>query len=345
MGSMRFRTFLPLGLTIALLFGAAAEAGCFPTSIRGVTVSTHRSGQEWGSDRMRPTMEQLRDLGVEWIAIHPYAGVRADGTIRIFRGLDPDAPPEEIVRPIREAHALGLKILIKPHLAYWGSPFAWRGDIGFEDPAAWERFWSGYSDWIVTLAKIGREADGFVVGTELARTLDQKQRWVDLIHAVRQVSEAPLTYAANWDRYESVPFWSELDAIGVQAYFPLVDAETETTEATVRAGWLRWSQRLTAFSKAQERPVLFTELGYNHSPNTAREPWAGGPGDGDEAVMALCTRIALETVEREDSIVGTFLWKWFPEPHPAGRDYRLATPTMRDVIREAWDKEPDVEER
>jgi len=340
MGSMRPRIILPLGLAVTLLASSPAAAGCFPSSIRGVTVSTHRSGQEWGSDSMRPTMEQLRELGADWIAIHPYAGVRGDGTIRIYRGLDPKSPPEEIVRPIREAHALGLKILIKPHLAYWGSPFAWRGDIGFaEDEAAWERFWTGYKDWIVKLAQIGREADGFVVGTELALTLGHEDRWVDLIGAVREVSDAPLTYAANWDKYESVPFWNELDAIGVQAYFPLVDAETETTEATVRAGWAKWSERLAAFSKAQERPVLFTELGYNHSPNTAREPWAGGPGDGEEAVQALCTRVALETIEREETIVGTFLWKWFPEPHPAGRDFRLATPTMRGVIRDAWSKE------
>ncbi len=309
--------------------------GGFPASIRGVTISTHRSGQEWATDHMRPTMQQLRDLGAGWVAIHPYAGIRPDGTVRIYRPVDPDSPTEELTRPIREAHALGLKILIKPHLAYWGS-FEWRGEIGFDEEAAWERFWNGYTDWIVAVAKITREADGFVVGTELARTLEHEDRWREVIAAVRRATDAPLTYAANWDRYESVPFWNALDAIGIQGYFPLVDADEAVTADTVRAGWARWAAKLSAFSEAQGRPVLLTELGYNHSSRTAREPWSGETDGEGTALQALCTRVALETVEREAAILGSFLWKWFPEPRPVGRDFRLATPEMREVIREAW---------
>lgn len=310
-------------------------APAFPASIRGVTISTHGSGQEWGSDRMRPTMEQLRDLGVEWVAIHPYAGIREDGTVRMYRSVDPEAPAEELTRPIREAHALGLKILIKPHLAYWGS-FAWRGAIGFEDDASWERFWSGYRAWIVALAKITNGADGFVVGTELAKTLDQKDRWLEIIGEIRKVTRVPLTYAANWDRYESVPFWEALDAIGIQAYFPLVGDDEPVNQRTIRAGWSRWAGKLKRYSEAQGRPVLLTELGYNHSSNTAREPWSAVTDDDGVALQALCTRVALEAIEQEPAILGSFLWKWFPEPHPIGRNFRLATPEMRTVIRDAW---------
>jgi homoserine trans-succinylase len=35
-----------------------------------------------------------------------------------------------------------------------------------------------------------------------------------------------LTYAANWDDFDKVPFWNELDYIGIDAYFPLSDATT-----------------------------------------------------------------------------------------------------------------------
>ena len=324
----------PTSLTVAPTTG-------FQRPIRGVTISTHGSGQEWGSAQMRPTMEQLRDLGAGWVAIHPYAAIRADGTVHVWRELDPESPPAELVRPIREAHALGLKILIKPHLAYWGSPFSWRGEIGFEDEASWARFWSGYRDWIITLATIGRDADGFVVGTELSRTLDQGERWTALIRDVRQVTDAPLTYAANWNEYETVSFWNELDAIGIQAYFPLVAAEDDPSEARVRAGWRRWAQSLAGFSRAQERPILFTELGYNHSATTAHEPWSSRTDESGESLQALCTRVALETIEREATILGSFLWKWFPEPHPVGRNFRLATPRMREVIRRAWAPRPE----
>ena len=327
---------LPIVATAWMLGGAAwACESAFPGSIRGVTISTHLSGQEWASDHMRPTMEQLRDLGVEWVAIHPYAGIRPDGTVRVFRPVDPAAPSEELIRPIREAHALGLKILIKPHLAYWGS-FEWRGEIDFEDDAAWDRFWSGYRAWIVALARITRDADGFVVGTELGKTLGQEDRWLDIIRAVREVTRVPLTYAANWDRYESVSFWKALDAIGIQAYFPLVDEGEPVNPSTVREGWSDLAAKLKAYSESQDRPVLLTELGYNHSSNTAREPWSSATDEDGVALQALCTRVALETIERESAILGSFLWKWFPEPRPVGRNFRLATPEMRAVIRDAW---------
>ncbi len=279
-------------------------------------------------------MVDLQSLGADWVAIHPYARIEADGSVR-FRSIDPANPPAHVVRPIRLAHELGLKILIKPHLAYWGS-FEWRGEIGFDDEAAWERFWTGYLDWIVAVARITRDADGFVVGTELAKTLHHEKRWRELIAEVRRVTDAPLTYAANWDRYESVPFWDALDAIGVQGYFPLVAGDQPATDDTVRAGWSRWASELSGFSAAQGRPVLLTELGYNSSSNAAREPWSGESDDGGAELQALCTRVALETVEREAAILGSFLWKWFPEPRPAGRNFRLATPEMREVIREAW---------
>ena len=50
-----------------------------------------------------------------------------------------DGPPDYIARPIREAHAQGLKVLIKPHIAYWGSPFRWRGEIKFARRAQQQR--------------------------------------------------------------------------------------------------------------------------------------------------------------------------------------------------------------
>ncbi len=178
------------------------------------------------------------------------------------------------------------------------------------------------------------------MGPILERLQGLDRRGREIIHAVREVTQAPLTYAANWDRYEAVPFWDALDAIGVQAYFPLIEGDQPADPQTIREGWARWAEKLKRYSRAHRRPVLLTELGYNHSANTAREPWSSATDGEGEELQALCTRIALETVEREATILGSFLWKWFPEPHPAGRNFRLATPEMRSVIRDAWSAGP-----
>jgi hypothetical protein len=320
----------------ALLPAAGDEPG--DGKVRGVTISTHTDGREWGWDVIAPTMEQIRAVGAGWVQTHPYAGIRADGSVR-FRPPDPGSPPPHIVRPIREAHRLGLQILIKPHLAYWGSPFGWRGEIEFDDDEAWSRFFDGYEEWIVGLARASRDADAFVVGTELDRTLAHEQRWRRIIARVREVTDAPLTYAANWSDYRNVPFWDALDVVGIQAYFPLTD-EPSPGDDVLRAGWSRLMGELREYAASQHRKVVFTELGYNRSLQAAARPWdARVDGPEAEAFQARCLRIALQAIEREPVVVGSFLWKWFPDPHPVGRNFQLATPRLKRVIREVWSEE------
>jgi len=287
-------------------------------------------------------MQDLTAIGANWVAIHPYAGIRADGTVR-HRPIDPQNPPQHLVRPIAEARARGLRILIKPHLAYWGSPFRWRGEIDFDDDASWERFWTGYREWILQLAAATREADGFVVGTELDRTLGHAERWRELIAAVRTRTPAPLTYAANWTDFERVTFWDRLDAVGIQAYFPLAE-EADTSESAIRSGWAALAHRLGQFSREQNKPILLTELGYSRARRAPVEPWASRTENDPaaEEMQQRCMRIALAAIEDEPRIVGAFLWKWFPRPHPVGRNFRLATPAMQQLIREAWLDAPET---
>ncbi len=330
---------------IAALCGAAAlgqgarEARPEPGAesfeqVRGITLSTHRGNREWSSDALAPTFERIRGVGANWVAIHPYASVSDDGTVR--RWEEEAGVPTWLSKPIAQAHRLGLRILIKPHLAYWRSRFAWRGEIEFESDEQWQRFWAGYEAWIVDLARLSRSADAFVVGTELDRTLHQEARWRRVIDRVRDVSDVPLTYASNWTDYERVPFWDSLDMVGVQAYFPLTDSEAPT-RGELEASWARLSRRLSEFGAARGKRVLLTELGYNRSFAAAREPWSNvTDGEEAEALQALCLEVALAAVEREPRIAGAFLWKWFLEPRSVGRDFQMASPTMRRVIGAAW---------
>jgi hypothetical protein len=307
-----------------------------PDVVRGVVISTHTDGREWGWKVMGSTMESIREVGAGWVATHPYAAVRADGSVR-FRDFDPKDPPAHLVHPIREAHRLGMKILIKPHLAYWGSPFSWRGAIEFETEAQWERFFRDYERWIVKLAAACRGADGFVVGTELDRTLEHEDRWRRIIAAVRRKMTAPLTYAANWPDYRRVPFWDALDVIGIQAYFP-VTTEQPPGRDDIERGWRERMVELRAYAEEQNRRVVFAELGYNRSLQAAERPWEYRV-DGPEAeeLQATLIRAALEAVEAEPSVVGVFLWKWFPDPYPVGRNFQLATPRLKQTIADVWD--------
>ena len=320
---------------LVLIFALVGLTLADDAEVRGITISTHGIGRDWGSDAIVPTLEDIRAVGANWVAIHPYASIRADGTLR-WSAIDPDDPPAHIVRPIREAHRLGLRIYIKPHIAYWRSPFSWRGEIAFDRAEDWQRFWRDYREWIALLATVCREADGFVVGTELDRMLTFEEEWRALIAEVRQRTDAPLTYAANWTDYRQVPFWDALDIIGIQAYFPLTD-DSDYDEEDIRAGWAERMGELRAFGELHNRNILFTELGYNQSHQAPIEPWAY-PVDGEGAlpVQVACMRAALDAIAAEPRVVGALLWKWFPHPRPVGRNFQLAIPPIKRVIAEAW---------
>lgn len=303
------------------------------TEVRGMTLSCPTWGWEWGSDAMVTSLDTLDGMGVNWVSIHPYARIHGDGRVEA-RGLDPEHPPDWLLRPIREAHARGQKVMIKPHLAYWGSPFAWRGAIRFDDPAAEARFFATYEAWVVALARITREADAFAVGTELDATLGDGRAWRGVIRSVREVHPGHLTYAANWDRFEAVPFWDAVDAIGVQAYFPVAEEGAEVSAAALDTAWDGWLARIRAVSERHGRPVVFTELGYDSSGSAAHAPWATG-GGADEALQQACLDAALRAIDREPTVVGAFLWKWFPGDLPRG-DFRMSAPGPRTVIERRW---------
>lgn len=303
--------------------------------VLGMTVSCPTWGWEWGSDAMVDALRDLAGLGVNWVAIHPYASIRADGSVQ-WRSIDPDDPPQWLERPIREAHALGIKILIKPHIAYWGSPWSWRGAIDL-DAAQAERFFADYTAWIEQMAAASTGADAFAVGTELDKLLGHEDAWRDVIRRVRARYEGPITYAANWTDYDRVPFWDALDAIGVQAYFPLVRrADGVPSDAELDRGWDAVLAGLRRTAVRVDKPVVFTELGYNRSSKAAVEPWKYDRGGQDaEAIQEACLRSAFRAMDREPVVVGAFLWKWFPSKRPPN-DFNKSTARMRATIRESW---------
>jgi hypothetical protein len=310
--------------------------------VRGITISCQTWGREWGTDGFGRELDRLAELGANWVAIHPYARIHGDGSLR-WRAIDPADPPIWLARPIAEARRRGIGILIKPHLAYWGSPFAWRGEIDFAGAAERERFFREYGDWIVALARATREADAFAVGTELDRlVVAEEGRWRELVARVRAVTGAKLTYAANWTDYERVPFWDALDAIGVQAYFPLSE-ERAPDERELAAGWERVLAPLRALHERTGKPVVFTELGYDRSLAAASRPWESGRASGAEDAAAgllqrRCLGASLTVLARESNwLRGAFLWKWFVgAPGWNDRDFALDTPEVRALLRGAW---------
>lgn len=305
---------------------------------RGMTISCRGNGPgEWDSPAMGKAIASVKALGCDWISFHPYARIGNDASVRHRNRADDPS----VIEPIAEAKRQGVKVLLKPHLAYWGSKFSWRGEIRFETEAEWQRFFAGYTDFIVHQAELAEAAGAhaFCVGTELDATAHRQAEWRAVIAAVRKVYKGVLTYAANWDTYPRVPFWDAVDVIGIQAYFPISKAD-DPSEAQLEAGWDRVLAELRRFSAKQHKPIALTELGYPLSPVAAAEPWTHtGRAPASEAAHGLklrAMRVALRKIEAEPAIVGVMLWKWFATDRDGSHDFLLQYDAMRAVLREAW---------
>ena len=302
--------------------------------VRGITISCRGWGRAWDSPAMGAALDDIHKLGANWMSFHPYGWIREDGSVE-HRGVLDDPT---VIHPIQAAHARGMKVMLIPHIGYWGSRFKWRGAITFSKDEQWRRFFHDYKDFIVTQARMAEQAgaDLFCIGLEYKRTLHREADWRAVIAAVRAVYSGKLTYGANWDTYDRVPFWDALDVIGVQAYFPLTEAPNPSTQQ-LTAAWNRVLDHLKAFATRQDKPMIFTELGYNRAAHAAARPWDHHQGGRDaDAIKLRCMEAALRRVKREPWLSGVFLWKWFPTDRAISRDYALQYDAMRRVIHQVW---------
>jgi hypothetical protein len=287
---------------------------------------------------MASSLTELTSLGVEWVAIHPYAGVRKDGTIR-YR---PAAEMDYLQRAATLARTAGVQLFWKPHLAYWGS-FTWRGDISFgEDATAWRRFFDGYREFIVDQARFAESigVDLLAVGIEYEKTTHHETEWRAIIAAVRAVFSGRLTYAANWDSLERVPFWDAVDLIGVHAYFPL-SQEDYPDRTAIDRGWDRPLEQLTHLSQSlADKPILFAEIGYPRSVRAAAEPWVPDNQTSSEVrrLRRTLIEVAVQRVEQTPAVAGMFWWKWIPGDNRWDRDFSMKDEEARDAVLDLWGK-------
>ncbi|MEM0915409.1 MAG: hypothetical protein AAGK09_12465 [Planctomycetota bacterium] len=325
-----------------LLFALAALCVMAPVAaggdrLHGMTVSCFRWGPgEWDGPDMPGTLDRLAELGVNSVALHPYGRIGGDGSVRH----SPSVQDPSVLVPARQMAERGISLMVKPHIAYWGSPFSWRGEIVFDDEADWRRFFADYSDFIVHQARLAERAGAawFAVGTELDKTL-HRDEWLDIIEAVRAVYGGRLTYAANWDAVERVPWWDRLDAVGVQFYFPISESASPT-DAELRAGFDARLDAMLALAERVDRPLMLTELGYPPHPTAAARPWDdSGPDTQPGFLLARrCLAVGLAAIDEadDDRLLGVYLWKWFPTPRVVRSEFALQYPEAEAVIAGAW---------
>ena len=214
---------------------------------------------------------------------------------------------------IKMAAQHNLSVMVKPHL--WIRDGEYSGKFDLPNSNAWKLWEDGYLNYIIHFAKIADTggANIFCIGTELGNSIKERPFfWDRLIDSVRQVFHGKLTYAANWDDYDDVPFWGKLDYIGIDAYFPLSNDKTPSTEELAK-DWRKYLQAIEKIAKGIDRQVLFTEYGYRNSDACAAEPWKENGNDANDVAQSNAYEAFYESFSNKNWFAGGFVWKWYAD--------------------------------
>ena len=260
------------------------------------------------------SFDSLKLLGCDWVSFTPFSYMHAKNNPHLA-----DTFPRQwygesrpgIREQIDSAHARGLKVMVKPHIWIVGGGFT--GDIDFSSDSKWIEWQNSYATHILDYAKLCEEkgADMLCIGNELKNPVRNSEAfWNALIDSIRMVYKGKLTYAANWDNYEQIPFWDKLDVIGINAYFPL-SSKKDPTSKEVEKGWAKWKSGLRKLKSKTQKPIVFTELGYRAAKYCCDEPWDYSKKQADSDACQAEAYRAFFNQSFGQEVDGVFIWKYF----------------------------------
>ncbi|NNF34293.1 MAG: hypothetical protein HKN68_09305 [Saprospiraceae bacterium] len=304
--------------------------------IRGITMVA--PPRAFNDDPMVP----IKNVNADWIAVVPYAYSRKANPEVRFNSKRQwwGERTEGIKESIKAAHNKGLKVMIKPQVYVPGS---WVGDVDYESEVDWRIWEDSYRRYLMTYVDIAIEvgAEMLCIGTEYKIAVQKRETfWRQLIQDIRSKYSGLLIYSSNWDGFKNVPFWDDLDFIGISAYFPLLKDKTPSVKK-LRRRWRPIVSKLKKYSKKQGKRIVFTEYGYLTVDGCAYKSWELEKQVNqlsiNQQAQANAYDALLTTFWNQDFWAGGFLWKWFPngmghEGYPE-KDYTPQGKIAEEIIK------------
>jgi hypothetical protein len=280
-------------------------------------------------------------INANWVTLMPFAFMKSttDTTI-IYNDKHQwwGERKEGITKTTKDFHDKKIKVMLKPQI--WIAKGDFTGHIKMSSEKNWKALEKNYENFILDYAKLAQtlECEMLCIGTELNTFVTNRPVfWNNLILKIRSVYKGKITYAENWDSYKKVPFWSGLDYIGIDAYFPLDPEKTPTIKALGKA-WKPIKKEFILLSEKYNKKILFAEFGYQSKEYTAKEPWDHSNQNnvnlkGQENAVA----VILASFWNQDWFAGGFLWKWYDNHQEAGgnndSDYTVQNKPAEKIVK------------
>lgn len=298
-------------------------------------VSFVASNREIKNESIKPVLK----INANWVTLMPFAFQKDISDSKIIYDDIRQWWGERKIGVQKTAemfHSKNIKIMIKPQI--W-IPNGFTGHIKMNSETDWIAFENNYEKFILDYAKVAQttNCELFCIGTELnVFIISRPNFWNQLIKKIRKIYLGKITYAENWDTFENVPFHSELDFIGIDAYFPLSNEKTPELKKLTNA-WKPIKLRIQKLSKRFDKKIIFTEFGYQSKDFTANEPWE----HSKKAAVNLIAQqnsiaVLLAGFWKEKWFEGGFLWKWYDNHEQVGgnldTDYTIQNKPSEQVL-------------
>ncbi|MEW5958929.1 MAG: hypothetical protein AB1801_14450, partial [Chloroflexota bacterium] len=314
---------------------------------KGITYTSNWSGGYSHPDSAL-ALPHVKATGANWISliVTRYQDDISSTTIYATPGTETDTG---LIDAITQAHNLGLKVMLKPHLDLANDPTHWRAEIGqgFTE-AQWAAWFASYQAFITHYAHLAQDhaVDQFCIGVELSTPQSRDSNWRTVIASVRSHYSGPITYAANWDATD-LTWWDAVDYIGVDAYYYPLTNKKDPTVAELKLAWQPYVTSLAALASTWNKSILFTEIGYHSQDGIDQCPyWCWQPyGTIDLQEQADHYQALFEAVYNQPWFAGIFWFVWYPSPFDGGSCDSSFSPhdkPAEDVLRTWYGAPPRI---
>jgi hypothetical protein len=325
----------PAGSTRAVWSPATLPTGL---PYRGVGMQIQRV--DW-IDRYEKSMDQIAALGADTVLLVVDSRQENGRSSHLYLDMRMTPTPDKLGELIDHAKQDKLRVILMP-IVLLDNPTGneWRGTL---HPDSWDDWFDSYRDMMSQFAWIaqGHGVDVLVVGSELVSSESNLEQWTKTIAKVRETFKGQLTYSSNWDHYTSVPFWDQLDLIGMNSYYKLGDSP-DVTVPEIEKRWRAIQGDLLSFQSKVGKPLLFLEVGWCSLANAASAPW-DYTQESEPINLDLQKRLyeAYFNVWYGNPALGGFMvWEWPPgEGGPDDRGYTPQGKPAEQVLRK-WLAKP-----
>lgn len=287
-----------------------------------------------GQAAARESLRKLADAGASLVALIPFFWQSHARDTALVPGSA--LPPERLAHGIQDARALGLDVVVKPHV--W-VPERWAGSIRFATDDDWKRWFEAYAAALRPYAEVAQRAGAhtFCIGTELVNA-SRRPEWSAIIAETRAQFSGTLMYVAhNAAEAETVRFWDDLDVVAMSSY-PVMGEASDVD--SWRQAMVAELTTLAGLASRHAKPAWLGEIGLRSAVDATRKPWESTEeraADPDMALQEAVLRLWIETATAH-GIDTALIWRWISDPASGGladTDFTIQNKPAQGLLRQS----------